>query len=94
MSLTTPERTQVTNGLMRWWSSQRESVANCTKANIVNAVAATDDYIESIQTAYNLALPVVVRNNLTVAQKTLLFCVVAMARVSIAFLRRIIGEVD
>lgn len=94
MALSAQDRQRVTNGLMRWWSKERELVAGCTSADLANAVNATDDYIDTIQTAYNLALPVVARNNLTVAQKTLLFCAVALARVSISFLRRVLGEVD
>lgn len=51
-----------------------------TKTELRNAINATDDYIDTIQSAYNNALPANVRNSLNLAQKTLLFCYVAMRR--------------
>jgi hypothetical protein len=51
-----------------------------TKTELRNAINATDDYIDTIQTAYNNALPANVRTSLNLAQKTLLFCYVAMRR--------------
>ncbi len=51
-----------------------------TKPQLQAAVDATDQWIEDNQTAYNTALPTAARNNLTLAQKTFLFCYVAMRR--------------
>lgn len=58
-----------------------------------DAVDATDTWIDDNQASYNSALPEAARTALTQSQKTLLFCSVAMARVSIDFLRRVFGEV-
>jgi len=44
--------------------------------------------------SYNTALPATFRNNATLTQKTLLFCAVALARVSIVVLRQVFGEVE
>lgn len=50
------------------------------KTDIDAAVAATDDWIDSNQTSFNNALPTTFKNNATLAEKTLLFCLVAMRR--------------
>jgi hypothetical protein len=78
---------------MRWWSDLREPLA-VSKWDLLAAVEATDDWIDDNQAAYNAALPEAARTALTAGQKTLLFCAVALARVSIALLRRMFGEVD
>jgi hypothetical protein len=54
-----------------------------TKADVDAAVAATDDWIDTNTTSFNSALPVAFRNSATLAQKTLLFCWVAMRRAGI-----------
>jgi hypothetical protein len=51
-----------------------------TKADLAAAVAATDDWIESNQTSFNTAIPQPARGALSTAQKTFLFCYVAMRR--------------
>jgi len=94
MALTTEERQQVTNGIQRHWSQLFETVPGCTSADLAAAVLATDEWIDDNQASYNAALPTAARTNLTSPQKTLLFCAVALARVSVAFLRRVFGEVD
>jgi hypothetical protein len=65
-----------------------------TKADLLSAVNATDTWIDNNQSAYNSALPEPFATDATLAQKTFLFCVVAIARVSITALRRFVGEVD
>ena len=87
------DRQCIWRGLMRYWSNNRTLIL-LTKAEIMSAVNATDDWIDQNQLNYNNALPSVAREGLTGEQKTLLFCVVALARVSIGFLRQIIGEVN
>jgi hypothetical protein len=90
------DQKKVWRGLMRHWS-RPETVAvipNMLKADLLSAVQATDQWIDGNQAAYNAALPEVFRNNASMAQKTLLFCMVALARVSIAMLRQVIGEVE
>ena len=88
------DRMRIRRGLVRYWSRFWESTGSMAKDDIKPAVDATDNWIEANQASYNAALPDVFRNNATQMQKTLLFCAVALARVSIAFLRRMFGEVD
>lgn len=54
-----------------------------TKADLKAAVDATDDWIEANQTSFNNALPTAAKNNLSLTQKTLIFCYVAMKRAGI-----------
>ena len=91
--LSVEDRTRVWRGVMRWWSSERETIG-LSKDDLLAAINATDAWIDDNQASFNTALPQAARDNLTTAQKTLLFCVVALARVSIAFLRKVVGEVD
>jgi len=79
---------------MRYWSRLFERVTDISKYELLAAVGAMDDWIEAEQSAINAAFPAAFRENGTLAQKTLLFCAVAAARVSIAFLRRVFGGVD
>jgi hypothetical protein len=51
-----------------------------TKQELRAAVDATDDWIEANQTSFNTALPQPFRGSATLAQKTFLFCYVAMRR--------------
>lgn len=91
--LSTEDRQRIWRGLMRWWSSTHEAYP-LSKAQLQAAVDATDTWIDQNQASYNTALPQAARDGLSAAQKTLLFCVVAAARISTAFLRRLVGEVD
>ena len=91
--LSTEDRQRIWRGLMRLWSQERAAVA-IAKADLLAAVNATDTWIDDNQAGYNSALPEAARNGLTTAQKTLIFCAVALARVSISLLRRVFGEVD
>lgn len=75
------DRLKIWRALMREWSNLRES-CNFLKQHLSDAVNATDQWIEDNQASYNNALPAQFRNNATVAQKTLLFCYVAMKRAS------------
>lgn len=92
-TLPTEDRQRVWRGLMRYWSVFRIPLS-LSKSELQAAVDATDTWIDDNQTSYNTALPQVARDNLTATQKTLLFCAVALARVSIAVLRRVFGEVN
>jgi hypothetical protein len=87
-------RQQIWRGVMRWWSQECETLAGVTKSDLKDAIDATDEWIDDNQANYNQALPDAARTNLTQAQKTLLFCAVALARVSVAFLRSVFREVD
>ena len=65
---------------MRNWTG---SLTGVTKADLRAAVDATDDWIETNQAAFNTALPVAFRTNAILAQKTLVFCYVAMRRAGV-----------
>ena len=91
-ALPTLDRQRIWRGLQRF--TDFGGVPNVLKADLQAAVNATDDWIDSNQASFNSALPVAFRNNATLAQKTILFCAVAMMRVSLDFLRRTFGEVE
>ena len=88
------DRLRIWRGLMRFWSAEFEEVANLSKADLRAAVDATDDWIDANAASYNSALPVAARTNLSAAQKTVLFCAIALMRVGIGFLKRVFTEVD
>ena len=92
--LSTADRQRVYRGLMRLPVEEFGSAPNVLKADLFDAVAATDQWIDDNGASFNSALPAPFRNNASLAQKTLLFCAVALARVSINFLIRVLGEVD
>lgn len=78
MALTTNQKADVA----RQWAQKffLGVTANFTHADLNAAAGATDDYIESIQSAYNAALPLPFRSDATLQQKTLMFCYVALKR--------------
>ncbi len=92
--LSDENREKVWRGLMRYWSVFREHLGDFTKADLRAAVNATDQWQEDNQTSFNGALPELFKSEATLAQKTLLFCAVALARVSTELLRKVLGEVD
>jgi hypothetical protein len=71
------ERDRTFRQLMR---NMPGNVAGLLKADLRAAVDATDTWIDNNAAAYNTALPAAARTNLTAAQKTFLFCYVAMRR--------------
>jgi len=71
------DRARTTN---QWMRDSATTLAVCTKTDLRNALNATDQWIEDNQSSFNTALPVTFRNNATQAQKTLLFCYVALRR--------------
>ncbi len=90
--LSTQNRQRIWRGLMRYWSNSREPME--LSADLLAAVNATDTWINDNQGAFNSSLPAAAQSGLTATQKTLMFCAVALARVSVALLRRVLGEVD
>lgn len=92
--LSTTDRQRVWRGLMRYWSRLRVPLGNIGKADLRAAVDATDTWINDNQGSYNTTLPNPFKTQATDAQKTLLFCCVAAMRVSAAFARKLLGEVD
>lgn len=79
--MTAEERRRVWAYIMRLGAGA--TVPNCVKADIREAVDATDAWIDTNAASYNTALPVLFRNNATVVQKTLLLCYVAMRRAGV-----------
>jgi len=92
--LTTEDRQRVWRGLVRYWSNLRETLGAFSKADLLAAVNDTDAWIEDNQVSFNAALPNPFKAQATLTQKTLLFCCVAAMRVSPAFARLLLGEVD
>lgn len=92
--LTEADRLRVWRGLMRYFSRVRSSVSGVTKDDLKAAINATDTWIDTNQASFNSALPTAARNNLTTAQKTILFCAVAAMRAGLDLARAILGEVD
>jgi hypothetical protein len=91
--LSTTDRARVRRALARYWSKVRTTY-DLDTSELRAAVDATDTWIDDNQSSYNSALPAAAQSNLTIAQKTLLFCAVALARVGIPTLRKLFGEVD
>lgn len=78
--LTDTQRQQVTDKFMQDQSEVRVVLAVVTAADLRAAANATDQWIEDNQASFNTALPTAARNNLTLTQKTLLFCFIALKR--------------
>ena len=79
MALTTGQKNAVTAALMRCSSQYFQEIPNLSKSDLYDAVEAADTYQDSIAGAYNSALPVAARTNLSAAQKSLVFQAVAAA---------------
>lgn len=71
-----------TNRARTWAQWMRDNTEACgfTKAELRAALDATDDWIDDNAASFNSALPQPFRGAATSAQKTLLFCYVAMRR--------------
>ena len=71
-----------TNRARAWAQWMRDNPEACgfTKVDLRAALDATDTWIDGNSTAFNAALPQPFRGAATPAQKTLLFCYVAMRR--------------
>lgn len=70
-----------------WAQAMRDpnlgALGGVTKADLRAAIDSLDDWIEANQAAINQAIPQPARGALTLPQKTLLFCWVAMRRAGI-----------
>lgn len=71
-------------GRFRVWAQAMRTMpgvlSGITKTQLRAAVDATDQWIEDNQASFNNALPTPFRTNASLAQKTFLFCYVAMRR--------------
>ena len=84
--LSSEDRRRVCAHLMRKWDIVSGSIP-VNKTELRAAVDATDQWIDDNQAAFNAALPQPFRGAANTAQKTLLFCFVAMRRVGLTMLR-------
>ena len=89
--LSAEDRQRIWRGLMRLWSQERTAVS-ASKAELLTTVEETDTWIDDNAASFNSALTYA--GSFSTVQKTLIFCAVALARVSIPLLRRVLGEVD
>ncbi len=64
------------------WMRENVTPTGFTKAELLAAVAATDDWIEANMTAFNSALPVAFRSAATSAQKSEIFAYVLWRRIN------------
>lgn len=94
--LSSEDRARVHRGLMRHLSFRADDLpcAGFTKAHLRTAIDATDEWIEANQASYIAALPEPFKAASPPALKVLLFCAVAVMRVSVEFARSVFGEVD
>lgn len=92
--LSSEGRARVWRGLMRHWSKFCEAIGALSKTDLRAFVDYTDDWVEANQVSYDDGMPEPARSELTAAQKSLGLCAVVLARVSVAMLRRVLGEVD
>lgn len=77
--LTTQERQELSAEIMRDISRLREPL-NVTKAAVIAAIIATDDWVEANTASFNSALPLPARTDMTLKQKTQLFMRVVRKR--------------
>lgn len=85
------DRARIWRGLMRYWSNLRETVS-VSKPALRTTVDETDNWIDDNQAGFVGSLTY--GGSFTAVQLTLIFCCVALARVGVNLLRRVLGEVD
>jgi hypothetical protein len=78
-TLPNPDRQQVHAQLMQRLSDMGEAVG-MTKSDLRGAINAADDWLDSNMAAYNLALPLLVRNLLTARLKALILVLLILRR--------------
>lgn len=86
-------RQQIWRGLMRYWSSLRETVG-VSKADLKAAVDAADTWVDDNSASFNTALPTAFRTNATTTQKSILLVAVVLRRFDVNALKKLFGEVD
>lgn len=89
MALSEQDRATLSAKLQQYWSSLWTPIP-LARDEFRGAIDDTDDWIEANQASYNSSLSTAVQAGLTTNQKTLLFCVVAIARVNIDWLKRLV----
>lgn len=93
--LSDTDREKVQKGLSRYWSTfAGTETTPWAHADLRTVINETDSWIDTNQASYLAALSTDFATNATAAQKTLLFCAVAAMRVSPAFARKMLGDID
>lgn len=83
MPLTTDERKAAARHLANRIFTRANRTANMDTDDLVAAVAAADDWLDSVAATYNLALPLAFRTKATAAQKTMLLAALCMKRAGV-----------
>lgn len=78
--LSISDRQAVCNDTQRELSVERDTISTLTKADLLAAVNAVDQWVSDNQASYNSALPLTARNSLSVAQKARLLANVVTKR--------------
>lgn len=92
--LSAGDRGKCRNAFARYLSQIRDVTSGFSKADLLAAVNAVDDWVDSNAAAYNTALPAAFRTGATANQKALLLAVVVLMRSNSGLLRRLFGEID
>lgn len=79
MALTVQDRQRISAALQREWSDAPLSCA-LTKADLLAAIGAVDDWIDANAVAFNQSLPAAVRTGLSPVQKADVLYAVAVRR--------------
>ena len=90
------DRAKLWRGMMRFLSHEPGTFPfpAISKADGRTAVNAVDDYVNSIQGAFNSALPEPFKSTAGLSLKALFLCANAAYRVSPTFARKLFGEMD
>ena len=93
MALTVDELNQVRRGLARYASEDNITIT-ISKSEWYDAVEDADSWLESAQSSFNNALPEPAKSELSANQKAVMLSAICARRVSLAFLKALLGEVD
>lgn len=90
------DRAKLWRGMMRFLSHEAETFPyqGMSKADGRAAVDAVDTWVNSVQAAYNTALPEPFKTQAGVDMKALFLCANAAYRVSPQFAKQLFGELD
>jgi len=86
-------RLKLWRGMMRYWSAEWEPII-VSAGQLLDAVNATDDWVDANSAALNAALPAAFRTTAGVEQKAFLLAMVALARRDPDLVRSILGGTD
>jgi hypothetical protein len=94
-NLSEADRDRVWRGIQNYLSQSAGVELTPYSADALRTgVGEVDDWIETNQASFNSSLSEPIASNATATQKTLMFVAVAAMRVSPAFARKLLGEID